>query len=615
MAARSSSSTTRNKSSRPVNKQLGSVLAPAFDQRPALVSSTPSSVSTNNLAEDTTAMESRLAALKAAMNVERAKRAELTELAQKSKGGTLWKSARPIQANNYVEDVMKRIENRKIKQATVGDQPAASSILLSNNPAIMANAPIGAKKTASPTPAPARGNKNISKPTAAHPKAATSTAAVAASAAAKPNISSLPVSKIKPVAGSNSSSSPPISNSTRSAAKSQYVAPVNAKSAVSESFLIASTQWLAEADKDEKSNSYTSKPSIINNETKNRGDISVDSSSGVDTTNDLEELAEGAPGSLLSGNYSEADNRGEFQQARLEWLKTVQGSNEQAAKITATPLPAASNTTTTGASTSTVNSSLAQREDEAKNKPFVSLLDGPAFDERENAREFAQARAEFLHSLQPNKPLEPVAAPANSSNLSSGGASSSSKLSCWTCYKQFYSDKQFLEPQFQDKSFCGENCAKEFVKANIVNCLSCNKAIDRKLAKRGAAGHNCAQCAQEILNKELQHIQQNQNHAAEATAAAAAAAATNPAEHAESIDNSASPAKDSENNIGESTESAISQPITRKREESDEDEDPQATVPVEPIRAPSPEPQLILAPPVMSSAPITTKPVIEFPDD
>jgi hypothetical protein len=176
-----------------------------------------------------------------------------------------------------------------------------------------------------------------------------------------------------------------------------------------------------------------------------------------------------------------------------------------------------------------------------------SLLSGPAFNERESAKEFAEARKAWMQSLAEEggaaaapKP-KPAQAQARANDNADGmwdpsvalgggasilfpsesdegaaaaGASGSAvvssalrnaqstlersaKHSCYNCYKLFYSASACVEPDFPGRPFCSPECAAATAASTKIRCTAdgCARSVLRSQGARVDGKFMCRSCA------------------------------------------------------------------------------------------------------------------------
>lgn len=176
-------------------------------------------------------------------------------------------------------------------------------------------------------------------------------------------------------------------------------------------------------------------------------------------------------GSLLQGAYDESESRSGFQQAREEFLRSLQGGSEPS------PAPAPARPVGT---------------------PVANTLLEGDYDEEENRRAFQQAREEFLQSLKPKAAAS--TADTGMFNISlaqvpSAPIANAPKASCYHCYRLFFEEKGYMDP-VQDKMFCGRECAVASAADMKVSCAGkdCYRTVKRKDATPIESKLYCAKC-------------------------------------------------------------------------------------------------------------------------
>ena len=205
----------------------------------------------------------------------------------------------------------------------------------------------------------------------------------------------------------------------------------------------------------------------------------------------------GAPGSLLDGDFDEHANKQWFEAARAEWIASTEGdatsSTHAASKVQLVHDPDYTPAVEASPSPNNVTGG-------------GSLLDGPAFNERESAKEFAEARLAWIASLSTStepktsrltRPhdsstssdvddgmwnpsialghggsiLFPTEEHANSGSNTSrnstvsaalraqqSGMEKTAKASCYQCYKLFYTTVAYPSIYFPGRPFCSAEC-------------------------------------------------------------------------------------------------------------------------------------------------------------
>jgi len=251
-----------------------------------------------------------------------------------------------------------------------------------------------------------------------------------------------------------------------------------------------------------------------------------------------EEIADGAPGSLLQGSYDEKGSKKDFLEARREWL--AEGSKEAASDpldrsgsskvLVSRPSSAAkcdgstntadttnfgtqklgtgpggaveaaaraalaSLTSTEAAPTSTqVPESGGRFEGEEVNRSAPGcLLDGPAFDETESQRLFEEARSAFLQQSSVTSSSSTTATSLTSSSkpsLSSSHVTSSSKICCFQCYQVIPPEKLVSLPGFLSKLLADSGDSTNKSRAKFCSSHCCN--IFSTTVKIKCAGQKC----------------------------------------------------------------------------------------------------------------------------
>lgn len=411
-------------------------------------------------------MESRLAALKVAMSTERAQRENI----KKTRAGTFWKGANPLEGDkkNYMQDVMARIEKRIAKSNAINQAPS--------------------QRQAAPS------------------KDATSAASLSA----------------RRVDGAAS---------LASTVKSSYVPPVQPR--LDGSAVAATRPQTNDGVTNTTVNNTPTTQRPVSQRPSSRSSAAAAAAAAATSLSDTSAIAAAAPstdfvnpaddesrtaapGSLLDGDFDEQENKRLFASARAEWIASC------------APTGAVTGTDVGSAKTPIVHDPDYSPPVAATTGTGPSLLDGPAFNERESAQEFADARRAWLQSInekstpRSTKPREvahhdaldnsdgmwnpaialgaggsvlfpsesdaaATARPAVSSALraAQSGIEKSAKSSCWHCYKLFYSSSSFASVDEPLKPFCSESCARQSSLASRISCAAdgCRRRILRTEAR------------------------------------------------------------------------------------------------------------------------------------
>lgn len=254
-----------------------------------------------------------------------------------------------------------------------------------------------------------------------------------------------------------------------------------------------------------------------------------------------------APGSLLDGDFDEAQNKRAFEEARLQWIAETSGGGNSgdAAAATKSKVQLVHDPDYSPAEVAS--------SDDASSSASSSLLNGPAFNERESAKEFAEARNAWMQSLADEggaaaapklKPAQAQAQQARAQDSADGmwdpsvalgggasilfpsdsddgiasasGASGSAvasvssalrsaqstlersaKHSCYNCYKLFYSASACVEPDFPGRPFCSAECAAATAASTKIRCTAdgCARSVLRSQGARVGGKFMCRSCA------------------------------------------------------------------------------------------------------------------------
>ena len=253
-----------------------------------------------------------------------------------------------------------------------------------------------------------------------------------------------------------------------------------------------------------------------------------------------------APGSLLDGDFDEAANKAAFEEARQQWIAESGGGGGGGAQQTKQRVQLVHDPDFSPAQLAS--------SDSAGLAPKDSLWNGPAFNERESAREFQEARKAWMQSLNSDtaapkttlKPQPPQHASSSASDadgmwnpsiaLGSGGSilfpsgsgsgdgsgsgsgdasrpqtatvssalrssqsslEKSSKSSCYGCYKLFYASAAVTDGDFQGKSFCSRECLESFAGTNKLRCNGegCSRSVLQAEGAHYGRKFMCKGCA------------------------------------------------------------------------------------------------------------------------
>jgi hypothetical protein len=447
--------------------------------------------------------------------------------------GTFWKAATPVTDNkNYMEDVMARVEKRIAKSNAIAAVAGAGG---QSQRGAAAAAPVSSSAAAAAPPASSGSNKvNL---------AATQQRPI--------------VAQQQRTGSANSSSCKTTTDGLAATLKSSYVPPP--KNAVSANSAPRPQQQQQQQRKDSNgatsarssagsvaaSSSPAVAPAAASGGLTGRSGGSGGgggSSSFVNPADD--ESRSAAPGSLLDGHFDEQENKRAFEEARKQWMaESTQQQQDDASSSAAASGGAKSKVqlvhdpdySPAELATGSVDGGI------GSGMGGGSLLDGPAFNEAESKREFAEARRAWMQSVaEAQSAAAPTSAtarkpraqhtaadaadnsdgmwnpatalgaggsvlfptesdygaadahahahapPAVSSALRSAQSAleNSAKHSCYQCYKLFYANAALShdarnEVDFPGKAFCSPECLAQATTSTKIRCAGrgCPKSI------------------------------------------------------------------------------------------------------------------------------------------